>query len=147
MNLMEKFQALIDEYNAGTMNAELFFDKLVAFTKELSEEEKRHISVGLTEEELTLFDILKKPKLNESEEKQVKKSAKVLLEKLKWEKLMEDWKKTQQRRAGVLITVRNVLDEELPRSYEKPIYEQKCDEVYKHLYDSYEGAGKSIYIK
>ncbi len=147
INLMEKFQTLIDEYNAGTINAELFFDKLVAFTNELSEEEKRHISEGLTDEELTLFDILRKPKLSESEEKQVKKSAKALLDKLKWEKLMADWKRTQQRRAGVLITIRNVLDEELPRSYEKPIYEQKCDEVYKHIYDSYEGAGRSIYVE
>ncbi|MBI2634739.1 type I restriction endonuclease subunit R [Candidatus Peregrinibacteria bacterium] len=145
MKFMEKFQMLLDEYNLGSQNIESLFDKLVALVNELSDEEKRHVSEKLTEEELALFDILSKPDLKDKERKQVKKAVKDLLNKLKWEKLVMDWKKTQQRRASVIVTVRTVLDDNLPRSYEKKIYEQKCDAVYKHLYDSYEGAGKCIY--
>lgn len=145
MKFVEKFQELLDDYNAGTMNIEDFFDKLLAFSKELTQEEKRHIEEQMTEEELALFDILKKQSLSKQEEKQVKKAAKDLLEKLKWEKLSLDWKKTQQRRASVIITVRDVLDADLPRTYEVNLYEEKCDQAYKHIYDCYEGAGKSIY--
>ncbi|MBU0614020.1 type I restriction endonuclease subunit R [Patescibacteria group bacterium] len=145
MKFMEKFQALLDEYNSGAMTTEAFFDKLVAFTKELNEEEQRHMEENLSDEELALFDILRKPNLTDKEVKQVKKAAKALLESLKWEKLVMDWKKTQQRRASVMITVRDTLDKELPRSYEVKVYEAKCNEAYRHLYDNYEGNGKSAY--
>lgn len=70
---------------------------------------------------------------------------KKLLEKLKKEKLKLDWKKSQQRRAGVLVAIREILDLNLPRSYEAQIYERKCDEVYSHIYDRYEGGGESVY--
>lgn len=145
MKFIEKFQAILDEYNSGAATNQVFFKNLIAFTKELSEEEKRHIEEKLTEEELALFDILKKPSLNDKEVKQVKNAAKDLLGKLKWEKLVMDWKKTEQRRASVMITVRDTLDEELPHSYEVKVYKTKCDEVYRHIYDNYEGSGQSIY--
>jgi type I restriction enzyme, R subunit len=56
-----------------------------------------------------------------------------------------DWRKKQQARAQVLLTVRKMLDEGLPRSYTPVLYERKCDEVYQHIYDSYFGQGRSIY--
>ena len=34
---------------------------------------------------------------------------------------------------------------ELPRAYTSDLYQQKCDTVYQHVYDSYQGEGKSIY--
>jgi type I restriction enzyme R subunit len=61
IDYLERFQALIDEYNAGSANIESFFEKLLQFTQELNEEERRHISEGLTEEELAIFDLLTKP--------------------------------------------------------------------------------------
>ncbi len=61
INFMEKFQQLIDEYNAGAINIEIFFYRLMDFAKQLNEEEKRGISENLTEEELALFDMLSKP--------------------------------------------------------------------------------------
>jgi type I restriction enzyme R subunit len=50
-----------------------------------NEEEKRGISEKLTEEELVIFDLLTKPeiKMTKAEEREVKKVAKELLEKLK----------------------------------------------------------------
>ena len=50
----------------------------------------------------------------------------------------------QQSRAAVYTTVKNVLDE-LPRAYTPELYQQKCDSVYQHVYDSYQGEGTSIY--
>ena len=73
----------------------------------------------------------------------VKKVAKTLLEKLKKEKLVLDWRKQQTTRAMVLTTIKDVLDE-LPRTYTKELYEQKCDVVYQHFYESYRVKGKAF---
>ncbi|MCZ6703444.1 MAG: type I restriction endonuclease subunit R, partial [Ignavibacteria bacterium] len=61
----EKLQKLIDEYNAGTINVEQFFNKLMQFANDLTEEEQRSIKENLSEEELAIFDLLKQPKLSE----------------------------------------------------------------------------------
>ena len=146
MNYLEEFQKMIDEYNSGAANVETFFANLMAFTKKLSEEEKRGISERLTEEELVVFDLLTKPEvtLTKAEEAQVKKVAKALLEMLKNEKLVLDWKKRQTTRAAVRYTVETMLDQ-LPRVYTPELYEKKCEVVYQHVFDSYQGLGKGLY--
>lgn len=146
MNYLEEFQKMIDEYNAGASNIETLLAKLMAFTERLSDEEKRGISERLTEEELVIFGLLTKPevKLTKSEEAEVKKVAKTLLETLKNEKLVLDWKKRQTTRAAVRYAVETVLDQ-LPRAFTKELYAQKCDLVYEHVFDSYQGQGVSLY--
>ena len=81
-DFLERFQKLIDEYNAGSKNIEAFFAELMAFAQSLDEEERRGMREGLTEEELALFDILTKPEpeLTEKEKAEVKKVCKALLE-------------------------------------------------------------------
>src|SRR5205823_4370773 len=147
MKFLEEFQKMIDEYNSGASNLETLFDRLMSFTKRLSDEEKRGIAEQLTEEELVIFDLLTKPdmKLSNAEERDVKNVAKELLETLKREKLVLDWKKRQTTRAAVRYTVETVLDD-LPRVYTPQIYEQKCEQVYQHVFDSYAGQTSSIYV-
>lgn len=146
IDFLEEFQKMIDEYNAGSSNVEAFFAKLMAFTKKLNDEEKRGISEQLSEEELVIFDLLTKPEiaLTKQETAEVKKVAKSLLEKLKQEKLVLDWRKQQATRAMVVVTIQEILDS-LPRAYTKELYEQKCDAVYQHFYEAYSGQGKSVY--
>lgn len=95
---------------------------------------------------MAIFDLLTKPeiKLTSTEEREVKKVAKQLLETLKREKLVLDWRKRQATRAAVRFTVETVLDE-LPRIYTPELYQQKCEVVYQHVFDSYSGQGKSLY--
>jgi len=145
IDFLEEFQKMIDEYNNGAINVQVFFDKLLVFARRLGVEEKRGIAEQLTEEELVVFDLLTKPEiaLTGKEMADVKKVAKALLEKLKREKLVLDWRKQQTTRAMVLTTIKDVLDE-LPRAYTKELYETKCDTVYQHFYESYQGQGKSI---
>jgi type I restriction enzyme, R subunit len=94
MDLAEKFQKLIDAYNAGSRNIEAFFEELKTFAHTLTAEEQRGIAEGLTEEELALFDILTKPEpvLTKAEEAEVKKVCRELLATLKREKLVLDWR-------------------------------------------------------
>ena len=146
MNFLEEFQRMIEEYNSGAANIETFFARLMAFTQKLSDEDKRAISEELTEEELTIFDLLTKPDpvLTKAEEREVKKVAKELLLKLKNEKLVLDWKKRQATRAAVRVAIETVLDE-LPRTYTPEVYQKKCDVVYQHVFDSYSGLGGGLY--
>lgn len=145
-NYLEQFQQMIEDYNAGSHNVELFFNDLIAFAQDLQVEDKRAIAENLTEEELAIFDLLTKPEVNltKQEEKQVKQVAKVLLENLKREKLLLDWRKRQQSRAAVQLAIEETLDQ-LPQSYFAEIYERKCGQVYQHIYDSYQERGRSIY--
>ena len=144
-DLMEKFKKLIDDYNKG-MDVETFFAKLTDFVKDLSAEEQRGVAEQLSEEELALFDILTKPEfdMTKSEKEEVKKVARTLLQTLKEAKLVLDWRKRQKTRADVYTTVKTILDE-LPRAYTPELYQQKCDTVYQHVYDSYQGEGKGVY--
>ena len=64
-----RLQCIIDAYNAGSSSADNYFDELLKFTKDLKAESERHIREGLSEDELELFDLLKKDKMNEKETK------------------------------------------------------------------------------
>jgi Type I restriction enzyme HindI endonuclease subunit-like, C-terminal len=61
LNFAEKFEELIESYNAGSRNIEELFEELVKLSRSLSEEEQRHVRENLTEEELVIFDILTRP--------------------------------------------------------------------------------------
>lgn len=146
MNYLDKFQQMIEEYNTGSRNVEQFFNDLITFAQDLETEDQRAIAENLTEEELTIFDLLTKPEitLTKQEEQTVKQVAQQLLETLRREKLVLDWRKRQQSRAAVRLTIEERLDQ-LPETYLAEVYEQKCEQVYQHIYDSYPDRGHSIY--
>ena len=137
----EKFQKLIDAYNAGSQNIEAFFADLKAFAQTLSVEEQRAIAEELTEEELAIFDILTKPEpvLTKAEEAEVKKVCRELLATLRREKLVLDWREKQQAKAGVMQTLRTEM-RRLPGLYTKDIRTEKMARAYAHVYDHYTGA-------
>lgn len=147
MDFLTKLQEMIDEYNAGACNVEALYNRLLELTRELSQEDQRAVVEQLSEEELAIFDLLTRPDmdLSEKDRKLVKIAARDLLETLKRETLVLDWRKRQQARAAVRVAISEMLDNELPGTYTKEIYQQKCDLLYQHVYDSYFGQGRSIY--
>lgn len=146
LDYQEKFQKMIDEYNVDSSNVEEHLKRLAAFTHELSEEEQRALKENLSEAELAVFDLLTRPDvtLSPEEEKQVKTVAHELLQTLENEKLSLDWRKRQQSRAQVRLSIEEILDK-LPAAYSTELYEQKCGTVFQHVYDSYYGAARGIY--
>ncbi len=146
MDYQERFAQIIAEYNDAAIDVDVWLEQMIALAGELNEEEKRTVAEQLSEEELTVFDLLThpEPELTESEKKQSKDVARKLLETLKREKLVLDWRKQQQSRAVVKLSVREILDE-LPECYARDVYDQKCAAVYQHIFESYYGNGKSIY--
>jgi len=119
IDFLEEFQRMIDEYNGGAINVQVFFLKLLC-RQGLDAEDKRGIAEQLTEEELVVFDLLTKPQiaLTSKEKADVKRVAKSFLTKLKNEKLVLDWRKQQTARAMVRVTIEDALDD-LPRTFTK----------------------------
>lgn len=143
---LEKFQALIESYNSGSRNIDEIFRDLVALSKGLTDEQTRHVREHLSEEELTIFDILLRPgpALTAEERDEVKKVAQQLLERLK-SLLVLGWRQRVTSRARVQLEIQDALDQGLPRAYSKEIYEEKCTALFEHVYESYMGEGKSVY--
>ena len=113
---------------------------------QLKEEERRGIAENLAEEELAIFDLLTRPelKLTQKDEQQVKRVAEELLQTLKKERLVLDWRKKQQARAAVQVCIADTLIQ-LPPAYTSDLYHEKCELTYQHVYDSYFGLGSSVY--
>jgi type I restriction enzyme R subunit len=148
VDLAEKFQKLIDEYNAGSRNVEGFFEELKKFVRALTAEEQRAVAEGLSDEELALFDILTKPEptLTKAEEADVKRVCRELLASLKREKLVLDWREKQQAKADVMRTIKvSFRPPHLPGAYSREIRSEKLARAYAHVYDHYFGAGASVY--
>ena len=134
----DMYKTLIDRYNAGGSENEDFYEELLKFVEKMQEEEERHIRENLSEEELELFDLLKKEKLTKAEEQQVKLSAKKLFETLSEKKnklLIVDCYKDEQPKLKVQSLVQDVLDKTLPQSYDRVIFKQKLDVVFNHIID------------
>lgn len=144
---LDRLNKLLDQYNAGAHDLEAFFNELVDLAKELSEEDSRAIAEQLSEEELAIFDLLKKEDLTPDETDKVKSVAKELLARLKEEKLALDWKKKEETRADVKVTIRNYLYEKLPEpTYSETECEKRTQMVYFHVYDSYVDEKVNVYV-
>ena len=146
IDFVERFQKLIDEYNTGSKNIDQFFEELKRFAQTLSAEEQRGVALGLSEEELAIFDILTRPDpvLTREQELEVRRLAKDLLGKLKSEKLILDWRLKQQARAGVQKTIRDIF-RTLPQPYTLDLRQEKAARAYGFVYDTYPGkAGQEM---
>ena len=135
----ERLQDIIDNYNAGSTSADADFAELVKFAQDLKEEDERHIREGLTEDELEIYDLLRKDKMTKAEEQTLRLAAKTLLKRLTEEKpkvLVQDWYKTSDTRLRVRDRVGEVLDEHLPEdSYDKELFTEKRDALFELTLD------------
>ena len=91
---------MIESYNAGSRNIEELFEELVKLSRNLSEEQQRHVRENMTEEELVIFDILTRPapELSADERAEVKKVARELLNRLK-QLLVLNWRQKSTARS------------------------------------------------
>ncbi len=145
-HFLDRLNSLIHEYNSGSSDLDAFFEELLVFAQELSEEDARAVKENLTEEELAIFDLIKKEKLNPDEMDRVKKVAHELLAKLKTEKFVLDWKRKEETRADVKITIRDMLYDNLPEpAYSEKDCEDRTQKVYFHIYDNYVDANVNVY--
>ncbi len=134
----EKFEALIESYNAGSRSIEELFLELLELSNSLNDEQQRHVREHMSEEELVIFDILTRPapELSTDERNEVKKVARELLGRLK-DLLVLNWRTKGTARAQLKLAIEDTLDAGLPRAYTPELYQQKCSAVFEHVYESY----------
>lgn len=143
---LEKFEELIESYNNGSQSIEETLKKLLNLTGSLTEEEHRHIRENLSEEQLTVYDILTRPgpELTTEEREEVKKVARQVLARLN-SLLALDWRRQTQARAKVRLAIEDTLDGGLPKPYTPELYQSKCSALFEHVYESYYGEGAGVY--
>jgi type I restriction enzyme R subunit len=137
-NFAERFRNIIDEYNAGGSQNDDFYEKILKFMEALKAEEDRHIREELSEEELEIFDLLRKDKLTKDEEKKVKLAAMELYKTLcdkQSELFIVGWQNDAKPKERVKAEIIDILNQHLPDSYEREIFTQKSNIVFDHIVD------------
>jgi type I restriction enzyme R subunit len=142
----EKFEELIESYNAGSRTIEALYQELLDLSNSLNVEEQRHVRENMSEEELVIFDILTRPspELGTAERSEVQKVAKELLAKLK-ALLVINWRQKSTARSQLKLAIEDTLDSGLPSAYTPELYQQKCAAVFEHVYESYRERDEGVY--
>jgi len=145
-NFAEKFEALIEAYNAGSATIESLYNELLNLSNSLTDEQQRHVRENMTEEELVIFDILTRPapELTPEERGEVKKVARDLLARLK-RLLVLNWRQKSAARSQLKLEIEDVLDGGLPPGYTREIFTQKCSALFEHMYESYPERDAGVY--
>jgi type I restriction enzyme R subunit len=81
MDYYKEYQAIIADYNREKDRAtvEATFAKLANLASSMDEELQRHVREGLSEDELTLFDLLAKKGISKTNREKLKQASKELL--------------------------------------------------------------------
>jgi len=141
INFYEKYQQIIHDYNSeqDRVSIEKTFEELMRLSNELTEEEKRYVREGFeNDEQLSMFDILIKDDLSKDDIKKIKKVAVELLDKIKNQlSTMDHPFEKRETKAAIIITIRDVLWQELPESYNEESIAIYRDAVYNYVSQHY----------
>ena len=135
----ERYKNIIDKYNAGGSENENYYEKLLQLIEDMKQEQSRSTDLGLTEEELEIFDLLRSgKKLTKAEEQEVILASKNLYQKLLEEKdrvMVVDWYKDEQPRHQVFALIQTSLNKDLPESYDRVTFNDKTRLLFNHFVD------------
>ena len=135
----QRYKNIIDRYNAGGSENEDYYEMLLQLIADLKKEQSRTTDMGLEEEELEIFDLLRSDrKLTKEEEQKVILASKNLYQKLLAEKekmMVVDWYKDEQPRHQVFALIQTSLNEDLPMSYDRVSFNDKTNLLFNHFVD------------
>ena len=138
MDYQQKYEEIVDDYNRekDRVTIEETFRRLMELMDELDAEQKRAIEEGLNEDELALFDLLKKDDLAKAERERVKQASRNLLASIKarLSELDRFWEK-EQTKADVEVFILDEVYVSLPTP-PFTVEEKKAvaAEVYAHVW-------------
>jgi type I restriction enzyme R subunit len=134
MDYYKEYQAIIADYNREKDRAtvEETFARLTTLVAGMDDELHRHVREGLSEDELTLFDMLLKENISKTDREKLKQASRGLLASLN-EHLasMPNWTKNTTTQADVQIFILDSLFTSLPR----PAFtEEEAESLAQRLY-------------
>jgi type I restriction enzyme R subunit len=135
MDYYRKYAEIVADYNRekDRVTIEETFAKLVDLANSLSAEQRRAAEEGLSEEELAIFDLLKKDNLNRADRERVKQASQSLLDSLR--RLiapLERWTEKEQTQAEVETFILDYVYQELPTP---PFTDDEKQQIAKLAYD------------
>jgi len=138
MDYQQKYEAIVDDYNRekDRVTVEETFRRLLELVEELDTEQRRAVEEGLGEDELAIFDLLKKENLGRAERERVKQASRDLLASIKarLEDLDRFWEK-EQTKADIEVLIRDKVYDSLPTPPFSPEEkEAMAAEVYTHVW-------------
>ena len=117
MDYQQKYEEIVADYNRekDRVTIEETFRRLTELIEELDAEQRRAVEEGLSEDELALFDLLKKEDLGKAARERVKQASRDLLASIKarLKELDRFWEK-EQTKADVKIFILDEVYANLP---------------------------------
>jgi type I restriction enzyme R subunit len=143
-DLQARYEEIVAEYNRETDRAsiEATFQHLSLLTRAMSQEEQRAVELGLDEESLALFDLLRKPDLDKAGIEKLKSVSTGLLATVKaCLSQIADWQATEGNRDTVRVAIHDYLYADatgLPvDAYEEDDIEALTGDVFRHVWRVY----------
>ena len=138
MNYEKKYQEIIAAYNQDKDRAtvEDTFAQLIELANGLSDEQRRAVEEGLSEEQLALFDLLARDDLTKADRERIKTASQALLAGL-LEVIapLDRWTEKETTQADVKTFILNSVFTELPDPpYTETEKLQVADDVYRHIW-------------
>ena len=137
----ERYKEIIEEYNSekDRTNIEKTFEALMQLVKDLTDEESRYIREGFTsDDELAIFDLLKRDNPNKADIKKLKGTATEMFSKITEAILkMDHWADKDETTAEIQNLIRDILWRELPESYDDRLIEICRGDVFEYVYTRY----------
>ena len=138
MDYQQKYEEIVADYNRekDRVTIEETFRRLTELIEELDAEQRRAIEEGLSEDELALFDLLKKEDLGRAARERVKQASRDLLASIKarLKELDRFWEK-EQTKAEVKVFILDEVYASLPTPPFTPEEKEAvAAEVYTHVW-------------
>jgi type I restriction enzyme R subunit len=149
MDYQQKYEEIVADYNRekDRVTVEETFRQLMELMKSLDQEQKRAVEEGLSEDELALFDLLKKDDLGKAERERIKQASRQLLESIKARlaELDHFWEK-EQTKAEMKVFILDEVFSGLPTPpFTAEEKKQVAANVYSHVWQqAVSGAFNSV---
>jgi type I restriction enzyme R subunit len=138
MDYYKKYSQIIADYNRekDRVTIEETFAKLVDLANSLDAEQRRAAEEGLSEEELALFDLLKKPEMTKVDRERVKQASRGLLQSIRQLIApLERWTEKEQTQAEVEVFILDQLFAALPTPpFTQDDKQAVAMRVYQHIW-------------
>ncbi len=138
MDYQQRYEEIVADYNRekDRVTVEETFRRLMELMEELDAEQRRAVEEGLSEDELALFDLLRKEDLGRAERERVKQASRDLLASItaRLKELERFWEK-EQTKAEVKVFILDEVYASLPTPPFTPEEKEAvAAEVYTHVW-------------
>lgn len=151
-DLQARYEEIVAEYNKekGRATIEANFQPLILLTEKMSEEEHRAVEMGLDEESLALFDLLRKPDLDKASIEKLKTVSTGLLSTLKAPLAeMSNWQAKEANRDAVRVVIHDYLYADATGlsvdAYDEDDIDALAGDVFRHVWRAYPTLPSPVY--